>query len=82
MSWLSETMGGNHVRCVYARVHVLEPDELLTGAGPGAAVSYCFPWQRLVAPRGQCHKEGSVTHKSSLLCPKLTPWEEKTAWQI
>lgn len=47
--------------CVRACVHELEPDELLTGAGPGAAVSYCFPWQRLVAPRGQCHKEGSVT---------------------
>lgn len=48
---------------VYVHVmHVLEPDALLTGAGPGAAVSHCFPWQRLAAPRGPCHKGSSVTH--------------------
>lgn len=75
------------ISCVCVRIcacpRVFEPDALLTGAGPGAAVSHCFPWQRLAAPRGPCHKGSSVTHQSALLCPKLPPWRgEKTAWQI
>ena len=63
-------MGGNHLifNCVYLCVcvrafkDVFEPDALLTAVGSAVAVSYCFPWQRLAAPRGLYHKEGSVTH--------------------
>lgn len=56
-------------------VCVCVPDALLTGVGPGAAASHCFPWQRLAAPRGPVPQRELCYPLEYLIVPQITPME-------
>lgn len=56
-------------------VCVCEPDALLTGAGPGAAVSHCFPWQRLAPPQGPVPQRELCYPLECFIVPQITPLE-------
>lgn len=75
--------------CVHTRgcARVCVPDALLTGVGPGAAASHCFPWQRLAAPRGPVSQRELCYPLEFLIVPQITPMEEwggggGVTWQV